>query len=67
MVSEQSAMWWWPIRFYCHPQSPGLGIWGFGDWGLGTGDRGLTIAKVSTFRDNVDIMLKKIFLKKVDQ
>ena len=38
VVSEQSAMWWWPIRFYCHPQSPGLGI-----WGLGIGDRGLTI------------------------
>ena len=30
-------MWWWPIRFYCQPQSPGLEIWGLGigDWGQG--------------------------------
>ena len=47
VMSEKAAMWWRCKRCYCHPQSPGLGL-----WGLGIGDRALAIlVTLWAFRD----------------
>ena len=39
---------WWPIRLYCQPQSPGLGI-----WDLGTSDIMSTLSQLGNPKDAI--------------